>query len=163
MPSFLRTIRLDTSDSQIFEAAAGPGEWAVPGGFEFCEMEPSEIRGKTRQAFANGFLSLETFGRSTLVMVAEIAENELEALVQALAMHFVGVYGAPDMASALPVARGEVDFAVELAQGQPLNTLLSVSRAHDDAGGIREEFRVMPSPTSVQHALVWDVVEDGNG
>jgi hypothetical protein len=35
-----RTIRLDVSDSQVFEQAALPGEWAVPGGFLFVEAAP---------------------------------------------------------------------------------------------------------------------------
>ncbi|MEI2387115.1 DUF6505 family protein [Breoghania sp. JC706] len=163
MPRFLRTVRLDVSDTHVFERAAEPGEWAVPGGFAFCEMEPEEITGKRRQAFANGFLSLQSFGRASLVEVAQIGKGELEGLVQALAAHFVALYGAPDMAAALPVARGEIAFASELAQGQPLDTLLAVSRGHDESGGIREAFRLVKRPDGAPatHARIWDVVEEG--
>ncbi|PTW60850.1 hypothetical protein C8N35_10329 [Breoghania corrubedonensis] len=165
MPRFLRTIRLDHSDIQVFERAAEPGEWAVPGGFAFCETEPAEITGKLRQAFSNGFLSLESFGRSSLVQVTEIGQSELEGLVEALAAHFVAIYGAPDMAAALPVARGEIAFACELAQGQSPGVLLAVSRDYEEEGGIREAFRVVTpfDAAEDQHARVWDVVEDANG
>jgi hypothetical protein len=30
-----RTLRLDPSDTLIYDPAAAPGEWAVPGGFAF--------------------------------------------------------------------------------------------------------------------------------
>lgn len=160
MPRFLRTIRLDASDTHAFENAAEPGEWAVPGGFAFADLEPEEITGKRRQAFSNGFLSLESFGRSTFVTVSNIGDDQLAERVQALARHFVDAYGAPDLDAALPVARGEIDFAVELARGQPLNALLAVTRDFDDSGGIREEFRIVTPPGGTQHARVWDVEDD---
>ena len=39
----LRTIRLDPSDRFIFERAAEPGEWAVPGGFAFFDVDPAAL------------------------------------------------------------------------------------------------------------------------
>ncbi|MDJ0931414.1 DUF6505 family protein [Breoghania sp.] len=138
MPHFLRTIRFDAPDTHVFERAAEPVEWAVSGGFAFCELEPEEITGKHRQAFANGFLSLESFGRASLVSVAEIGESEMQGLVESLAMHFVTMYGAPDMAAALPVACGEIAFAGDLAQGQPVGILLAVARARRDRRYSRE-------------------------
>jgi len=37
---FLRTVQLDASDLQVFEQAAEPGEWAVPGSFALLEIDP---------------------------------------------------------------------------------------------------------------------------
>ncbi len=51
-----RTIRLDPSDLVVFERAAEPGEWAVPGGFPFWDDDPAALAGKRRQAFRAGFL-----------------------------------------------------------------------------------------------------------
>ena len=47
----LRTIRLDPSDTFVFEHAAEPGEWAVSGAFVFWENDPARLEGKTRSAF----------------------------------------------------------------------------------------------------------------
>ena len=39
----LRTIRLDPSDTFIFERVAEPGEWAVSGSFVFSDDDPDEL------------------------------------------------------------------------------------------------------------------------
>ena len=63
-----RTIRLDASDTVIFDQAAEPGELAVPGGFAFWDEDPAQMSGKRRQAFRGGFLGLGSFGWATLVL-----------------------------------------------------------------------------------------------
>ena len=50
-----RTLRLDPSDLVVFDRAAAPGEWAVPGGFAFWDEDPAALAGKRRQAFRAGF------------------------------------------------------------------------------------------------------------
>ena len=47
----LRTIRLDPSDTFVFEHAAEPGEWAVSGAFMFWDRDPASMEGKARAAF----------------------------------------------------------------------------------------------------------------
>ena len=42
----LRTIRLDPSDTFVFDKAAEPGEWAVPGAFAFLDADPPALQGK---------------------------------------------------------------------------------------------------------------------
>ena len=86
---FPRTIRLDASDERVFECAAAPEEWAVSGAFAFADLSLEALHGKAGQAFARGFLGTRSFGWSTLVAVAEIAPDELETVVEALARHFV--------------------------------------------------------------------------
>jgi Family of unknown function (DUF6505) len=63
----LRTIRLDTSDTFVFDISAEPGEWAVSGTFAFWSRDPAKLEGKTRTAFRSGFLGVSSLGWSTLV------------------------------------------------------------------------------------------------
>ncbi|HEV3396368.1 MAG TPA: DUF6505 family protein, partial [Xanthobacteraceae bacterium] len=75
----LRTIRLDPSDTFIFERAAEPGEWAVPGGFAFFDVDPAALEGKARVAFRSGFLGVSSLGFSTLVQIVEASEADRTA------------------------------------------------------------------------------------
>jgi hypothetical protein len=138
-----RTIRLDASDTAVFERAAEPGEWAVAGGFAFIDAAPEQLSGKRRQAFANGFLGTDSFGWSTFVVVATADAAAIEAVVERLARLFVEAHGAPSLEAALPVARQEVDFMADLCRAHPVNTLLAIERVSDADGGIRERFRVI--------------------
>jgi hypothetical protein len=149
---------MDTSDVQVFDNAAEPGEWAVSGAFAFADRETESLTGKDRQAFANGFLGTGSFGWSTFVAIAEISEAEYDAIVAALSAHFVALYGAPDMGAALPTARAEAEFAAELCE-YPVDTLLCVSRDATE-GGIRERFRRVEPWRSRLHAPVWTIAED---
>jgi hypothetical protein len=74
-----RTIRLDASDENVFENPAASGEWAISGGFEFSNWDESHLTGKPRQAFSNGWLSLDSFGRATFVAITSITETEVDA------------------------------------------------------------------------------------
>ena len=46
MTKLPRTIRLDPSDTFIFERAAEPAEWAVSGSFALLDREPSMLTRK---------------------------------------------------------------------------------------------------------------------
>ena len=153
---FPRTIRLDESDAFAFPCAAEPGEWAVSGAFAFAERDPAGIGGKDRQAFANGFLGTDSFGWSTLVAVAEMPDDAFEAVVDALAGHFVACYGAPNLDAARPAAREEADLCEH-----GVNTLIAVERSFGE-DGIRERFRTVQPPRGQAHTKIWDIVtEDG--
>ncbi len=157
---FPRTIRLDDSDGFTFPRAAEPGEWAVSGAFAFAGRDPAGIDGKDRQAFANGFLGTTSFGWSTLVAVAEMPDSAFDALVDALARHFVAHYGAPDLDAARPAAREETEFAADLCE-HGVNTLIAVERSFGE-DGIRERFRTVQPPRGQEHAKIWEIVaEDG--
>jgi hypothetical protein len=56
MLKFPRTIRLDPSDTFVFERAAEPGEWAVSGAFVFWNRDPGTLGQKQRVALRSGFL-----------------------------------------------------------------------------------------------------------
>ncbi|MGB3243892.1 MAG: DUF6505 family protein [Sulfitobacter sp.] len=139
-----RAIHFDESDMNIFHSPARTGEWCISGGFEFSNWGEADLTGKARQAFANGWLGVETFGRVSVVAVTQIETAELEALVTALAQHFVDIYGAPSIAEAQGVARDELAQMADICEGQPANTLLLVSRELTDAG-VRESYRIVES------------------
>lgn len=137
-----RTIRFDESDDNVFERTAQPDEWAVSGAFAFSNWTESDLTGKKRQAFANGWLGLETFGRSTFVAVAEITEAEKQVATESLARHFVDCFGAPDLTAAHPVAAEEIGYMQAMCDDHAANTLLIVQRSLVDAG-VNEAFRAI--------------------
>ncbi|MEV8467149.1 DUF6505 family protein [Fluviibacterium sp. DFM31] len=138
-----RAIHFDDSDRNVFHSPARTGEWAISGGFEFSNWSEADLTGKARQAFANGWLGIETFGRVTVVAVTQVQPAERAALDQSLAEHFVTYYGAPSVEAALPVAREELDHMAALCDEHPANTLLTVSRELTPAG-VRESYRFIP-------------------
>ena len=137
-----RAIHFDESDTRVYYSPARTGEWCIPGGFEFSNWTEADLTGKARQAFANGWLGVETFGRVTFVAVTQVEPAEAEALAQGLAGHFVQVYGAPDVDAALPVAREEIAHMADLCDEHAPNILLTVQRELTEAG-VRESFRVI--------------------
>lgn len=158
---FLKTVRFDASDERVFERAAAPEEWAVSGAFAFADLSPETTRGTTRQAFANGFLGLSSFGRSTFAVVTEAAAEEVAAIEDALAGHLVAAHGAPDIEAARCAAREEIAFVGDLCRDAPINTVFSVRRTWDRAGQIKEEFRTIRPPAGeLPHAKIWTVVDD---
>lgn len=147
-----QVLRLDDSDLNVFDTAATPGEWAVSGGFAFSDWGEAELSGQARQAFANGWLGLESFGRATFVVVQPISGKEYAALINALAAHFVVVYGAPDLDAARPVAQEELRHMREMCEDHDDNTLLIVERELVETGGLREKFRaITPAEARLEH------------
>jgi hypothetical protein len=159
MLKLARTIHFDDSDRNIFARPADSGEWAISGGFEFSNWTERDLAGKARQAFANGWLSLDSFGRATLVAVVKIEEDELEALTRRLAEHFVTLYGAPGLEAALPVAREEIAYMQELCNDHDPNAILIVQRELTDSG-VRESFRaIRPADAEIDIVAVHGSLE----
>jgi len=142
-----RTIRLDESDGNVFDHPAEMGEWALSGAFEFSNWVEDDLKGKARQAFSNGWLSLESWGRATFVAVTPITEHELEALINTLAEKFVTDYGAPDVEAARPIAEEEIGHMRDMCEDQADNTLLVVSRSLTDIG-VHEQFRYIEAQSA---------------
>lgn len=137
-----RAIHFDESDQRVFHSPARTGEWAISGGFEFSDWGEADLTGKARQAFANGWLGVETFGRVTFVAVTQVEPAEMEALAERLARHFVAFYGAPSVADAMGVAREELAQMADLCEEHAPNTLLTVSRELTEIG-VREQYRAI--------------------
>lgn len=159
---FLRVVRFDDSDDQVFSRAARAGEWAVTGSFVFTfdDQDPGTLTGKPRQAFRNGFLGTESFGWSTLVTVAEIDEAGYEAVVDRIAQYFVDHYGAPNAFLARPNASVEVEYAASLCD-HPVNTILAVER-ETQGRDIRENFRIVRPQARWEddNVRVWSLIPE---
>src|SRR5258708_31877444 len=138
MLRFPRTIRLDPSDTFVFERAAEPGEWAVSGAFVFWNRDPANLGQKQRVALRSGFLGIGSLGWSTLAIVTEATEAERDAVVERLAAQLLAKFGAPDQEAARAAAEEEVAFAASLCD-HPAQTLLAVQRSTEN-GEIRELF-----------------------
>ena len=154
----LRTIRLDASDSFVFEKPADPGEWAVSGAFAFARDDPAKLRGKAGSAFRAGFLGLASLGRSTLVQIVYAREGDRGAVVDMLAAQLVAHFTAPDVYAARLAAEDEIDFAASLC-GHPAGAVVAVTRSYDE-GVIRETFRTLrPREGAGQHARAFEFLE----
>ena len=161
---FPRVIRLDSSDAQIFSPAAEAGEWAVTGSFAFLGVEATSLEGKAKIAFASGWLGSDSWGRASLVEVAEIDEAQFHQVIERLARHFVEAYGAPSLVEALPAARQEAEDAASLAEHKT-GTLLAIEREPaepqtDGSPAFTERLRVIQPQRAQDHAKIWDFVED---
>lgn len=137
----LRTIRLDPSDAFVFPRAAEAGEWAVTGTFLFAGRNIAALAGKERVAFRSGFLGIDSFGFSTLVVAQPIREDEQAAAVERLARHLVERMGAPSIDVARAAAGEEIAFSAALADHDE-GTLVALHRLFED-GAIREQFRTL--------------------
>jgi hypothetical protein len=153
----LRSIQLDPSDTFIFESAAQPGEWAVPGAFAFAQWDMSALEGKARATFRSGFLGIDSLGWSTLVQVAPADDAERTAAVELLATRLVERFGAPDLAVARAAAEEEIAFAASLAD-HPTGMLLALSRRHEN-GEIRETFRTLAPGVGVKPIRAYAFLE----
>lgn len=137
-----RTIRLDPSDTFVFERAANPGEWAVSGAFVFGDCnDPVALGRKQRVALRSGFLGIESLGWSTLVVVTEASEADRQGAVERLATHLLVQFGAPDLQAARMAAEEEIAFAASLCDHSP-QTLLALQRSVEH-GELRERFRTL--------------------
>lgn len=146
-----RTIRLDASDTVVFQRAAEPGDWAVPGTFLFWGREPATLGRKEAIAFRSGFLGVRGWGFSTLAVVQPATALEREQAIAALAEGLVAHLGAPDLATARPAAEDEIAQAEALCAGHPENTLIALQRDWVD-GAIRERFRTLKPRAETPYA-----------
>lgn len=153
----LRTVALDPSDTFVFDPAAEPGEWAVPGTFRFWSDDPAALQGKARSAFRGGFLGLQSWGWSTLVQVVDVKDGERDMVVDLLAHRLVERLGAPDLAVARGAAEDEVAFAESLCS-EPAGILIAIRRTVED-GEIRETFRTLRSRCGSQPHRAFSFVE----
>lgn len=155
-----RAIHFDESDTRVFHSPARTGEWCISGGFEFSNWSDGDMAGKAKQAFSNGWMGCETFGRVSFVAVTEVQPFELEAMTASLAQHFVDIYGAPSLDAARAVASGELAQMAELCEDAAPNTLLTVARELTEAG-VRESFRMIaPQEAGLEQFAIHGSLDD---
>ncbi len=168
MQKLLRAIRLDASDTYVFERAAAAGEWVVSGAFMFWDQDPSKLEGRSKQAFRAGFLGLGSFGWSTLAVVVEAGDDERAAARESLAAYLMAEQGAPTLEAARAAADEELAFAASLAE-HSVQTLVAVHRSVTAGGEISEQFRTFHAADAKQatampcSAGAFAVVEDHQG
>lgn len=138
---------LDESDMRVFTNHARTGEWCISGGFEFSNWGATDLEGKARQAFSNGWFGVETGGRVTFVATTAIEPGEIARLTDLLAQHFVTYYGAPNLEAARPVAAKEIAQMSELCEEHADGTLLTVARELTEAG-VRESYRAIETQSA---------------
>jgi Family of unknown function (DUF6505) len=153
----LRTIRLDPSDTFVFEKAAEPGEWAVPGAFVFWDRDPTKLEGKARSAFRGGFLGVGSLGWSTLVQIVEVSQADRATAVELLAQRLVESFGAPDAVAARAAAEEEVTFAASLCS-EPQDTLIAVHRTYEGSE-VHESFRSLKPRNGLKPARAFSFLE----
>ncbi len=153
----LRSIRLDASDTFVFDAAAAPGEWAVSGAFVFWDKDPATLGGKERAAFRSGFLGINSLGWSTLAQIVETTEAERALLVDLLAEQLAHHFGAPTIAAAKAAAEEEVAFAQSLCT-VPQDSVIAVHRTFED-GAVRESFRMLRPREGFKPTRVFSFLE----
>ena len=153
----LRTIRLDASDTFVFEKAAEPGEWAVSGAFVFWNTDPAALEGKARSAFRGGILGVNSLGWSTLAQIVEASDDDRLAVIDTLAKQLIANFGAPTVEDAVAAAEEEVAFAESLCS-PPQDTLVAVHRAFDD-GEVRETFRTLRPRAGQKPARAFSFLE----
>jgi len=156
---FLKSIRFDPSDTFVFENAAEPNEWVIPGGFWFSGEDEDELEGKVKQAFTNGFLSLESFGFTTLATVSEIRDAEVEAISRKLSERLLSHFGAPSPEAALAAAKSELEYVFDMCADVPVNSVFALRREFDEEGQLRESFSLVEVSGEPQHTRVWEIVE----
>ena len=158
---FLRAIHFDQSDTHVYEKAAEVDEWVVSGAFEYSDLSEADIQGKIKQGFSNGFLGLNSLGRSTFAYVSEIGAGTFTEIENGLADYFITEYNAPDRGNALSAAREELEFVRDLCSDVLINTVFTVRRYFDDEGQIKEEFRTIKAPGNEPvHTPVWKIIDD---
>ena len=137
----LRTIRLDPSDTFVFERAAEPGEWAVSGAFLFAEADPDALPASGAPLSAADFWACRSLGWSTLVQIVEAATTDRAALVDTLAQQLLA-------GSARPISRPRAPPPRRRSRSRPRSAIIRPTRwsrcaASFEDGAIREAFRTL--------------------
>jgi hypothetical protein len=84
----------------------------------------------------SGFLGIASLGWSTLAIVTEATEADMQGAVERLAAYFLAQFGAPDYQAARIAAEEEAAFVASLCDHLP-QTLLAVQCSVEN-GEIRE-------------------------
>jgi len=140
MPKFLRAVRLDESDDQVFRScgAAREGEWVVSGGYAACDFANAPRCDPPCRCQAS-FVAVGSRARCTIAEVAEASAADIEAHTDALAWHLVKDWGAPSWEAARAVAEEEVRHTVEVCETLEPDVWITVNRERSGADEPLEE------------------------
>jgi hypothetical protein len=155
MPKLLRAVRLDDSDDHVFRAcgAAKDGDWVVTGGYATCDFE-SAPRCDPSCHCSSSFVAIGSRARCSVAEVAELAEADLEAQVEALAWHLVKAWGAPSWEVARAAAEDEVRHTAEVCESLAPEVWITVKRERGaDGASLEEQYSVYDRLMIGAHSL----------
>ncbi|MEI6738487.1 MAG: DUF6505 family protein, partial [Pseudomonadota bacterium] len=141
MPKFLKAVRLDDSDAELYatSAACDEDEWVCTGGFTVCDLA-SGYRCEPRCYCDTSFLSITRRARVTLAEVVDVNVADLEIFKDQLAQHLLFDWKAPDFETARAIAEEEIDYTTETASGFPTEVWITVKRSPGIDGAIDEKY-----------------------
>lgn len=141
MPKFLKAVRLDDSDAELYRqtGACDEDEWVTSGGFAVCDLSAG-YRCQPRCHCDASFLSLTRRARCSIAEVVDVADADLELFKDQMAQQLLFDWKAPDFDTARAVANEEVDYTAELAAGFPAEVWITVKRSPGADGVIEERY-----------------------
>lgn len=136
MKKFLRAVRLDVSDSNIFaaEGAAEDGDWLVSGGYAVCPELGSGNHRRPGCRCDLSFVALDSQKRCTIAEVVEIDEATYQSHIETLTRHFLEDLGAPSVEVARAAAEDEVAYTADLCESFAPEVWITVKRTPTEEG-----------------------------
>ncbi len=141
MKKFLKAVRLDNSDAELYQqgGACDEDEWVTSGGFAVCDLAQG-YRCEPRCYCDASFMSLTRRARCTIAEVIEIEDADLEIFKDQMAQHLLLDWKAPDFDAARGVAEEEINYTAELAATFPSEVWITVNRSQASDGSIDEKY-----------------------
>lgn len=140
MPKFLKAVRLDDSDDQLYRGAAcDADEWVTSGGFAVCDLARGYRCDPPCHCDAS-FLSLTRHARCTLAEVVDVTDADLEIFKDQMTQHLMFDWKAPDESTARGLAEDEVRYTADLAGSFAGEVWITVKRTPGVDGAIEEKY-----------------------
>ena len=141
MKKFLKAVRLDNSDDELYRVsgACDEGEWLCSGGFAVCDLAGG-YRCEPRCHCEASFVSISRRARCSLAEVVEVEDGDLEIFKDALTQQLLFEWKAPDFDTARALAEEEIDYTAELCETLPAEVWISVKRSPGENGAIDERY-----------------------
>ena len=141
MPKFLKAVRLDNSDEELYRrgAACDEDEWVTSGGFAVCDLKAGYRCDPPCHCDAS-FLSLTRRARCTLAEVVDVDAADIEIFKDQMTQHLMFDWKAPDYDSARELAIEEITYTMDLAGSFPTEVWITVKRSPGADGAIEEKY-----------------------
>ncbi|MEO8101813.1 MAG: DUF6505 family protein [Betaproteobacteria bacterium] len=141
MPKFLKAVRLDDSDAELYRqgGACDEDEWVTSGGFAVCDL----LRGYRCDPPCRcdaSFLSLTRRARCTLAEIVDVAGSDIEIFKDQMTQHLLFDWKAPDYETARELAEEEIRYTMDLAGSFPAEVWITVKRSPTGDGAIEEKY-----------------------
>ena len=141
MPRFLKAVRLDNSDAELYrqDGACDEDEWVTSGGFAVCNLAEGYRCDPPCHCDAS-FLSLTRRARCTLAEVVEVNDADIEIIKDQMTQHLLFDWKAPDFATARELVDEEIAYTMDLAGSFPTAVWITVKRSPGPDGAIEEKY-----------------------